>query len=398
VAVVFGTGLVDDLVGLRPIHKLLGQVLASVLVWNGGVEARLFQGFGAEPWISLPITVIWLVACTNAFNLIDGLDGLATGAGLFATMTMLAAAILNHNLALALVTVPLVGCLLGFLRYNFNPASIFLGDSGSLTIGFLLGCFGAMWSEKINTLLGLSAPIMAVSLPLIDTSLAIARRFLRRRPIFGADRGHIHHRLLDRGNSPKRTAMLLYGICTMAAIFSLSLQLIHRQYSGLIILAFIIVVVMGVNYLGYHEFGFAQRLLAQGALFHLVDDQIRLQTLETSLGSARSVDDALRMIQRTCHDLGFMDVFAVSGPEELRVSPFFDSSKCQICIPVGDERMIVLQGFAHNGRPLILSQLINVISNSLRNVTWQAEEVLDVEAAFSIAQPYPQMPEMQATQ
>src|SRR5207302_8185636 len=133
--------------------------------------------------LSVPITVFWLLACTNAFNLIDGVDGLAAGVGLFATITMLLAALLQNNVPLALATVPLAGALPGFLRYNFNPATIFLGDSGSLLIGFLLGAYGLIWSQKSTTLIGMTAPMMALAIPLLDTGLAIVRRALRGQPI-----------------------------------------------------------------------------------------------------------------------------------------------------------------------------------------------------------------------
>src|SRR5437764_1589081 len=136
-------------------------------------------------------------------NLIDGLDGLASGIGLFASATALLAALLQNNIALAYATVPLVGCLLGFLRFNFNPATIFLGDCGSLFIGFLLGCYGVLWSQKSATILGMTAPLMALSIPLLDTTIAIIRRFVRQQPIFSGDRDHIHHRLLDRGLTPR---------------------------------------------------------------------------------------------------------------------------------------------------------------------------------------------------
>src|SRR5439155_4205751 len=144
-----------------------------------------------ENWWSLPVTLFWLVLCTNAFNLIDGVDGLAAGLGLFATLTMLVAALAQNNVALAVATAPLAGCLLGFLRYNFNPASVFLGDSGSLLIGFLLGCYGVIWSQKSVTMLGMAAPAMVLAFPLLEVALSVARRFLHNEPIFAGDRGHI---------------------------------------------------------------------------------------------------------------------------------------------------------------------------------------------------------------
>ena len=164
-------------------------------------------GHGTDNWWwTLPLTLLWLVACMNAFNLIDGVDGLASGLGLFATVTTFVAALLQKNVPLALATIPLAGALLGFLRYNFNPASIFLGDSGSLLIGFLLGCFGVIWSQKSATFLGMTAPLMTLAIPLLDVCLSVVRRYMRHEPLFKADRGHIHHRLLDRGFTPRRVA------------------------------------------------------------------------------------------------------------------------------------------------------------------------------------------------
>ena len=180
-------GILDDLIGIEPWHKLIGQIIAGGLAYWAGIHVQGFGGYNLGPWWSIPLTILWLVGCTNAINLIDGIDGLATGVALFATCTTLIAALLQHNLALALAVVPLAGCLLGFLRYNFNPATIFLGDSGSLFIGFLLGYFSVLWSQKAATMLGMTAPLIALSVPLLDTGLAIFRRFLRRQPIFGAD-------------------------------------------------------------------------------------------------------------------------------------------------------------------------------------------------------------------
>src|SRR5579863_1778740 len=161
--VVFATGILDDLFGLKPWQKLAGQLLGALIACWAGVRVVSVSGFSAASWIGLALTVLWLVGSTNAFNLIDGVDGLAAGIGLFAAVTMvLAALLLQSNVPLALATIPLAGSLLGFLRYNFNPASIFLGDSGSLLVGFLLGCFGVIWSQKSATILGMTAPLMAL--------------------------------------------------------------------------------------------------------------------------------------------------------------------------------------------------------------------------------------------
>ena len=202
-AIVFGIGLIDDIVSTRPWVRLAVESVAAILAWIGGIRILDVAGHSFSGDIeSFLFTVLWIVTCTNAINLIDGVDGLAAGVSMFAAITMFIAALLDHNFPMALVVVPLSGSLLGFLRFNFAPASIFLGDSGSLTLGFLLGCFGAVWAEKSTTLLGLTAPLMVLAVPLLDVGLAVVRRFLRGQPIFAADDDQIHHKLLSRGLTP----------------------------------------------------------------------------------------------------------------------------------------------------------------------------------------------------
>ena len=248
-SLVFLTGVLDDLVGLSAWQKLMGIGGAGMLAYAAGirVDIHMLHGLPAWPWLGFVITVVWLIGCSNAFNLIDGMDGLAAGVGLVATVTMLIAALTQGNLPLTLATMPLAGCLLAFLRYNFNPASVFLGDSGSLLIGFLLGCFGALWSEKSVTLVALTVPLLAVSIPLLDVVLSIVRRYLRNRPIFGADRGHIHHKLLERGFSPKGAVLTIYGICGVVAIFSLLTSEMPNQFGCLIVVVFYVSAWFGIR-------------------------------------------------------------------------------------------------------------------------------------------------------
>jgi UDP-GlcNAc:undecaprenyl-phosphate/decaprenyl-phosphate GlcNAc-1-phosphate transferase len=306
---VFALGLADDIWGLKPWQKLSGQIVAALFAFWAGVRIDVLHWRDLPFWwMSLPLTVIWLVGCANAFNLIDGLDGLAAGVGLFATLTTLVAALTHNNLQLALVTAPLAGCLLGFLRYNFNPASIFLGDSGSLLIGFLLGCYGAMWSQKSATLIGLTAPMMAMAIPLLDVALSIVRRFLRNQPIFGADRGHIHHRLLERGLTPRRAALALYGICGLAAVLSLLQDLVHDRAGGAIVVLFCIVAWIGVQHLGYTEFGIAGKLFMKGTLRSFVDVHLRLQEFERCLTACSDIDQYCAKIAEGCRQFGFSGV------------------------------------------------------------------------------------------
>ncbi len=301
---IFATGLLDDLIGLKSWQKLVGQIAAALCAYWGGVQVMGIAGHLTNSWWSLPLTLVWLVGCANAFNLIDGVDGLATGLGLFATATSLIAALAQGNVALALAIVPLAGALLGFLRYNFNPASIFLGDSGSLLVGFLLGCYGVLWSQKSATFLAMTAPLMALAIPILDVVLSIARRFLRRAPIFGADRGHIHHRLLDRGLSPRRVALLLYAVGGLGASFSVLESVVHTRVAIVILAMFCAVTFIFVRNLEYVEFSVARNILLGGAFRRPLGAHIHLRNLETSLAAASTPNDCWAAIREACPHLG----------------------------------------------------------------------------------------------
>ena len=302
--VIFLTGLVDDLLTLKPWQKLAGQFIAAALVvWR--IAPISLSGHTNSLWITVPLSMLWLIGCTNAFNLIDGLDGLATGVGLFATITTAIVAVVHGNLGLAMATAPLAGCLLAFLIYNFNPASIFLGDCGSLTLGFMLGCFSLIWCQQSGGLLDLSAPLMALSLPLIDVALAISRRMLRSSPIFAADRGHIHHMVLARGFKPRDAALILYGVCALAACLSILQSLTSYHIHGLVLLLFVALVLTGINYLGYIEFIAAGRLLSRRKIFRMVKDEIYIQEFVRSLDKVRSTDECWDIVCAACRELHF---------------------------------------------------------------------------------------------
>jgi UDP-GlcNAc:undecaprenyl-phosphate/decaprenyl-phosphate GlcNAc-1-phosphate transferase len=320
VVVIFLTGLVDDWLTLRPWQKLLGQLGGAVWAYYAGVRIASVGGYEAAPWVSMAVTAGWLILCSNAFNLIDGVDGLAAGVGLTATLTTFVAGVLNGDVMLALATAPLAGCLLGFLRYNFNPASIFLGDSGSLLIGFLLGCYGIIWSQKSATMLGVAAPALALALPLLEVALSIVRRFLRNEPIFAGDRGHIHHRLLDRGFTPRHVALLLYGACGLGAILSLLQSVLHKGLSGIVIVLFGGAACLGIRYLGYVEFVATRRFLWAG-LRPMLRAHVQLETLERSLATARSIGDCWAVIEDAGRALGYSDMTGRIGNQRFSTGP-----------------------------------------------------------------------------
>ena len=300
--IIFLTGLIDDIFGLKPWQKLTGQMLAAGLALSLGARV-VFPHL--PPWASLLFSLVWLVGCTNAFNLIDGMDGLATGISLIASFTTAVVALLTGNTGLALATVPLTGCLLAFLIYNFNPASIFLGDCGSLTIGFLLGCFSLIWSQHTTSILGMAAPLMALALPLLDVLLAITRRFLRRVPIFQGDRGHIHHMILGLGFSTRATTLILYAVCGLSASLAVLDTFIRIGLGWPILVLFVVLVLVGIDQLGYVEWSAMRRLLSRINMRQAMQDEIYLVELRRAVVQAESPEMCWQVVRNVCHDFNF---------------------------------------------------------------------------------------------
>ena len=305
---VFLTGLVDDLIGLKPWQKLAGQAAGAALAVWLGARLTVFGGHPRSLWLTIPLSLFWLLACTNALNLIDGMDGLASGVGLLATVATMLAAIFSGNLGLAAATVPLVGCLLAFLYFNFNPASVFLGDCGSLTVGFMLGCFGLIWSQHTGTMLGMAAPLMALALPLIDVCLSVSRRYLRSVPIFKGDRGHIHHMILARGFNTRAATLILYGVCIIASLLALMQTFGGYQSHGLFIVIFCVLVFVGVNYLGYIELSAARRTLSRKMILRAVKEEVYLQDLTVAMAKISDVPGCWKLMVTVCSDMNFTSV------------------------------------------------------------------------------------------
>lgn len=208
-------GALDDIRGTRAAVKLAAQIVIAVGTFAGGFAIESvklpFVGSLEMGAFAAPITVFWIVGVVNAVNLLDGLDGLAAGVSFFVCIVSFVTGILSHNILVCLLSVSLGGALLGFLFFNFNPATIFMGDTGSLAIGYVLATTSLLGS-KGGTAVALMVPVLAMGVPIIDTLLAIVRRFLERRPIFSPDRGHLHHRLLDMGLTHRRAVLAIYGM------------------------------------------------------------------------------------------------------------------------------------------------------------------------------------------
>jgi UDP-GlcNAc:undecaprenyl-phosphate/decaprenyl-phosphate GlcNAc-1-phosphate transferase len=334
---IFLIGLLDDLIGLTAWQKLGGQCAAAIFACASGVQIEALAGHSiANTWWHEPLTVAWLIACSNAFNLIDGVDGLAAGVGLVAALTTFGSAIWSGNASLALAAAAISGALLGFLRYNFNPATIFLGDCGSLTVGFLLGCFGVIWSQKAVTMLGMTAPMIALCLPFVEVAVSIARRFLRGQPIFGADRRHIHHRLLDRGLTPKRVALVLYGAAGIAAACSLLASIGNVRFGGLGVIACCIGAWVGIQRLHYSEFEEARRVVFGGVIARVINDRVVLRQFDENLRAASPADDCWEILADTSRKLGIEKIRLEAGGRARveRLGTAADSDCWQLRIPL----------------------------------------------------------------
>jgi UDP-GlcNAc:undecaprenyl-phosphate GlcNAc-1-phosphate transferase len=203
---------------------------------------------------------LWVVAVTNAFNLIDGLDGLAAGSALFSTMVVFVVSLVDHSWLGSLMSVILAGAILGFLRFNFNPATIFLGDSGSLFIGFLLSALALAGAQKAPTFVAVAIPVVSFGLPILETLLSILRRLIGGRPIFTADREHIHHKLLQMGFSHRQVVIVLYAVSAVFAMLSLFLLWPTGSTLGLVLAVVGTGIWMGVQHLNYLEFGELRRV------------------------------------------------------------------------------------------------------------------------------------------
>ncbi|PWT87323.1 MAG: hypothetical protein C5B55_14920 [Blastocatellia bacterium] len=251
-------GIYDDLRGANAAVKFvtLGLIGSLFFALGGRVDALSIPYFGSVHLplvLSYLITVLWLVGITNAFNLIDGLDGLASGAALFSSLVILAVSIAQDKPLMIVVALILCGALAGFLRYNFNPASIFLGDSGALFIGFTLASLSVLSVQKATTAVAIVVPIFAFGFPMVDTAITMGRRLLSRRPIFQGDNEHIHHMLLARGWSQRQVAIVLYSVCASFGLIAVIFNATSSRLVGFFLFVMSVVVIIAVGHLHYHE-------------------------------------------------------------------------------------------------------------------------------------------------
>lgn len=222
-------GVIDDIANLSPKHKFVIQMLPAliVIIYNSDLINNFIvnqlKSLDLLGYLLYPILIFWIVGVTNSINIIDGLDGLACGVSIIALVTFLILGLRQNLEALSLMSIALAGSMLAFLRFNFYPAKIFLGDSGSTFAGFMLASVGALWVLNSGNAFFVFIPIIILALPIFDTLFAIWRRYRGHQPIFQADKGHLHHRLLARGISHKNIVLIFWGISLIFSIIALIL-------------------------------------------------------------------------------------------------------------------------------------------------------------------------------
>jgi len=317
-------GALDDARGLRSLHKLAAQVLVAIFAFACGFQIQAIQLplFGAFQMgvFALPVTVLWIVGVTNAVNLIDGLDGLAAGVTFFAAFTSFVIASISGSVFVALTMAALMGALIGFLFFNFNPARIFMGDSGSYFLGFVLATTalaGGGLQQKASTAVSLLVPVLALGVPIFDTLFSMFRRVLEKRPIFSADRGHVHHRLLDIGLTHRRAVFFLYGISSLLAAGAIAVSLGRSWHVGLALLSVSLVFVGFVRFLGYFEYlHFRKRQRAR--IRDPFTENLRrvIPRLIVSLSRAPSEDAALDVLERLTTETTMLFVELLPPAEE----------------------------------------------------------------------------------
>ncbi len=222
--IIYGIGIADDLFDLPAKAKFIGQFLVAVMIYGMNIRITFITNFFGEgnsqlgAFLCFFITVFWIVGITNTVNLIDGLDGLAAGTSAIASFCIAYVAYIHGTYLVAGTMLALAGASLGFLPFNFYPSKIFMGDGGSLYLGYMLGTLSILGTVKSATLVAVIIPVLVLGVPIFDTMFAILRRFINKRPIMEADKGHLHHRLMSLGYGQRRATLMLYGISAIMGV------------------------------------------------------------------------------------------------------------------------------------------------------------------------------------
>ena len=311
-ALVFALGLWDDFRPLGVRFKLTVQVAAAVIAYAGGAQILKvgLAGLGewSLGWLSLPVSVLWFLLIINGMNLIDGLDGLAAGIALFAALILLAVWQSPGSFVVAIGLASLAGTSLGFLRYNFYPASIFLGDGGAYFLGYSLAALSTLGSIKSEATVAMLVPIIALGVPVMDAVWAPCRRFLLGRQMFRPDMDHIHHRLLKLGYTQRRVVLMLYGVTVLMGLISLVLVHSKDEHAALILFFVGAIAIVSIRQLGYLDFinrrGFVGWVVALGDQLGLRRSRRSFLESQISISQAETVNELWERIGAATESLG----------------------------------------------------------------------------------------------
>jgi UDP-GlcNAc:undecaprenyl-phosphate GlcNAc-1-phosphate transferase len=397
--IIFLLGLYDDIRPVSSYTKLAVQTVAAVVLFEGGFGVHnlppLFRSTSAG-FLALPLTVLWVLWLTNAFNLIDGIDGLAAGSALFSTVTVFLISQIYGNSSISLLTLALIGSILGFLRFNFNPATIFLGDSGSLFIGFMLSAFALLGvQQKTSIGIAVAIPVVSFGLPIVETVISVMRRLVRGKPLFAADREHIHHKLLEQGLSQRQVVIVLYGVSAVCGLLSLFLLYPGTGTAGIVLVVFGAGVCIGIRQLKYHEFleigRVATRTIEQPKL---IRNNLSIRRASEQLAKAATIPEIAAILNTAfvANDFdGFqLEVDSFSTDDQKQVQwqrpAAFPVSKWALDLDlVAQNRKVGRFNLwrTANGQPLLVD--INLVTTSFQNALSQAVDRAVVKESARVA-------------
>ncbi len=253
-------GIIDDIRELNPKAKMAFQVLAGVILILGDVKIDFVTNPFSKgspmiylSWLSIPVTLFWVVGITNTLNFIDGLDGLSCGVAMISSISLMIVAKIFGYSSVVIVSAALAGACLGFLPFNFNPAKIFMGDTGAMFLGFMLAAISIEGVMKSVATIAVIAPILILGVPIFDTTFAIFRRLLNGQSIAAADKGHLHHRLLNRGFSQRKSVLILYGISAIFGAFAILVSQANSRQAVYLSVAMFIVTILIAAKIGLFE-------------------------------------------------------------------------------------------------------------------------------------------------
>jgi len=380
---IFAVGFFDDFKRLGPRIKFLCQILAASIAFYAGVRIETIFSinihgvfFSIFSWV---ITVAWFLLIINAINLIDGLDGLAAGVTFIAMGVLIVMnAVAGHSVTLGKLVI-MAGVLLGFLRYNFNPASIFMGDGGSYFLGYAIAALSIMASAKSTLGISILIPLVVLGVPVFDTLMAPLRRFLSGKKLFHPDKSHIHHLLLSKGITQKNVVLIIYGITTVLCAFALIMIFFRSTITiGITVTAIVILALFAVNKLGYLEYLLIDKFF--GWIKDVTDASRNSSysgTFLTLIGELQKTKNLKNLWEKACQVFEFMQIEAaelrITKPVKLKSkSP---SKRADVLSwkksDAPRKEMLRLEVFISEGNPFSAKLIIfkNLAANNLRPYT-----------------------------